>query len=63
MKIYIPYTSFLTTKNVAHEHYLGVGVTTRFLKRITQVFTDLRYYSFDARAMLQSRGVNIYTNM
>ena len=62
MKIHIPYTSFLTTKNVAHEHYLQVGVPTRFLKRITQVFTNLRYYRFDARAMLQSRGVNTYTN-
>ena len=63
MKIHIPYTSFLTTKNVAHEHYLQAGVPTSFLKRITQVFTDLRYYRFDARAMLQSRGVNTYTNM
>ena len=63
MKIHIPYTSFLTTKNVAHEHYLQVGVPTRFLKRITQVFTNLRYYRLDARAMLQSRGVNTYTNM
>lgn len=62
MKIHIPYTSFLTTKNVAYEHYLQVGVPTSFLKRITQVFTNLRYYRLDARAMLQSRGVNTYTN-